>query len=247
MDLESHLADPASKTRYVRTMFDVVAPGYDRFVRAFSFGMDSGWKSALIRETARRLRVRPAILDLACGTGDLGIELGRLTQARFVVGLDLSSQMLAEARSRIRNEPEPFALVACDILATCLADSSVDVVTVGYGLRNTGDPRKALSEIARVLKPGGVLANLDFHRPVSRIWRELFLWYIRHAGRLGGWLWHREPATYGYIAPSIRRYLSIPEFEDALAAAGFEIEWRARPLGGAIAIHVARRRVRITP
>ena len=242
MDLASHLDDPVRKARYVRTMFDVIAPGYDRFVRAFSFGMDRGWKSALIEEAGKRTGLRPKILDLACGTGDLGIALGRLTRAQLVIGVDLSSQMLAEAKVRVRNESAAFALVACDIASTCLADASVDVVTVGYGLRNTGDPRMALAEIARVLKPGGVFANLDFHRPVSRVWRELFLWYIWHAGRLGGWLCHREPVIYGYLAPSIRRYFSVPEFEEALVAAGFEVEWRNKPLGGAIAIHIARRK-----
>ena len=240
MDLATHLDDPSRKTRYVRTMFDIVAPGYDRFTRAFSFGMDRSWKAALIVEAGKRTRQKATILDLACGTGDLGIALGRLTSAQLVVGADLSSNMLAEARTRAGNE-QAFALVACDILFTCLADSSVDVVTVGYGLRNTADPRKALAEIARVLKPGGVLASLDFHRPVSRVWRGLFLWYILHAGRLGGWLWHREPVTYGYIAPSIRRYFSVPEFEEALAEAGFAVEWRAQPLRGAIAIHISRR------
>jgi demethylmenaquinone methyltransferase/2-methoxy-6-polyprenyl-1,4-benzoquinol methylase len=241
MDLTQHLDDKVNKTKYVRTMFDVIAPGYDAFTRLFSFGMDRAWKAALIREASERTVERPRIVDLACGTGDLGIALARLTASPLVLGIDLSSQMLAEAKSRVTKESGIFLLAACDILALCLADASVDVVTIGYGLRNTGDASVALAEIARVLKPGGLLVNLDFHRPVGPLWRELFLWYMWNAGRIAGWLWHRQPATYGYLAPSIRRYFSIPEFEAALVRAGFEVEWRAKRLGGAIGIHIARR------
>ena len=241
MDLTQHLGDKVSKTKYVKTMFDVIAPGYDAFTRIFSFGMDSMWKGTLIREAGKRTPGRPYIVDLACGTCDLGISLGRLAGSPLVLGIDLSGLMLSEAKVRATRESGRFVFAACDILALPLADSSVDVVTLGYGLRNTGDANLALAEVARVLKPRGVLANLDFHRPVGTVWREIFLWYMWNAGRLAGWLWHREPATYGYLAPSIRRYFSVPEFEAALALAGFEVEWRAKRLGGAIGIHVARR------
>jgi len=241
MDLSQHLGDKRTKTKYVRTMFDVIAPGDDLCTRLFSFGMDQSWKAVLIDEAKKRAVTQPLILDLACGTGDLGIALARRSTSPVVLGIDLSLPMLTEARSRVAGEPAVFVLAACDILSLCLPDASVDVISIGYGLRNTGDTTLALAEIARVLKPGGILANLDFNRPVGSVWRELFLWYMWHAGRVAGWLWHREPSTYGYLAPSIRRYLSIPEFEAALARTGFEVEYRARRLGGAIGIHVARR------
>jgi hypothetical protein len=69
----------------------------------------------------------------------------------------------------------------------------------------------------------------------------LFLWYLWHTGRIAGWLWHREPMAYGYLAHSVRRYLTIPEFERALGSAGLAAEWRATRLGGGIGLHVARR------
>lgn len=240
MDLAEYLDDKVNKTKYVRTMFDIIAPGYNAFTRLFSFGMDSEWKAVLVQETSKRAAKQPRVLDLACGTADLGIALTRATAAPLVLCLDLSVQMLGQAKSRLTTEPSVFVLSACDMLALCLADASVDVVTIGYGLRNAGDARLALAEIARVLRLGGILANLDFYRPVGSIWRELFLWYMWHAGRLAGWLWHREPTTYGYLAPSIRRYFSIAEFAGALAFAGFEVEWSARRLGGAIGVHIAR-------
>ena len=241
MDIGAHLDDKARKTKYVRTIFDTIAPGYDKFARVFSFGMDKSWKAILTAEAAKRAVERATIVDLACGTGDFGIELARCTSARFVVGLDLSPQMLSEAKERIAGKGSRLMLAACDMLNLCLNDKSVDVVSIGYGLRNTADVAMALREIARVLRPGGILVNLDFHRPVGAFRRELFLWYMWNAGRLAGWLWHREPVTYGYLAASIRRYLTIPEFEKELACAGFQIEWRTSRLGGAIGMHVARR------
>ena len=241
MDLDVHLGDQVQKTKYVSTMFDIIAPGYDKFTRVFSFGMDKNWKAALVEEAIKRATKRPAILDLACGTGDFGIELARRMAASRAIGLDLSPQMLVEAKKRVEQEQSILNLAACDMLSLCVNDKSVDVVSIGYGLRNTADVVTALREIARVLKPGGILVNLDFHRPVGSVWCELFLWYMEYAGRLAGWLWHREPKTYGYLSGSIRRYLTIPEFEKQLAQTGFTVEWKKSQLGGAIGLHVARR------
>ena len=241
MNLDASLGDLDCKRHYVQAVFRTIAPGYDAFTRLFSFGMDKKWKRLLLAEAEKRTPKHAFILDLACGTGDLGIELARRAGASRAVGLDLSQVMLSHARGRAANETIPFRLAACDMLQLCVPENSVDVVTIGYGLRNTVDVSLALREVARVLKPQGIVAVLDFNRPAGRIWRELFLGYMWHAGRLCGWLWHREPITYGYLAPSIRKYLTIPEFERQLERAGFKIEWLASRLHGAIGIHVARR------
>jgi demethylmenaquinone methyltransferase/2-methoxy-6-polyprenyl-1,4-benzoquinol methylase len=121
------------------------------------------------------------------------------------------------------------------------SEASVDVVTAGYALRNVPDFRKALSEIARVLKPGGRLFTLDFYRPASPIWRRAFLAYLSAAGNAVGWLWHREPVVYGYIAHSVDHFVSIDAFNAALAETGFLVEHVHRKLLGGIAIHHARR------
>lgn len=241
MDIDEHLGDKTLKTKYVATMFDILAPGYDSFTRLFSFGMDRRWKNRLIEEGTRRSIAAPRILDLACGTGDFAAELARSTGAERALGLDLSEQMLTEARRRTSGNGTRIDFAACDMLQLCVRESSVDVVSVGYGIRNTADMAQALREIARVLKPGGLFINLDFYRPARKFWRELFLWYMWNAGRMAGWLWHRQPIVYGYLGPSIRRYVTIPEFESALTIAGFQIKWRASRLGGGIGLHVAMR------
>jgi demethylmenaquinone methyltransferase/2-methoxy-6-polyprenyl-1,4-benzoquinol methylase len=92
-----------------------------------------------------------------------------------------------------------------------------------------------------VLKPGGVLATLDFYRPQSRWWRALFLAYLRAAGNWVGWLWHRQPVVYGYIAASIEHFVSWQRFSTALEAHGLRVEAERTKLLGGIALHVARK------
>ena len=96
-------------------------------------------KPDLVEEAVKRATQRPAILDLACGTGDFGVELARRMGANRALGLDLSPQMLVEARKRVEQEQSVLKLAACDMLSLCVNDKSVDVVSIGYGLRNTAD------------------------------------------------------------------------------------------------------------
>jgi demethylmenaquinone methyltransferase/2-methoxy-6-polyprenyl-1,4-benzoquinol methylase len=121
-----------------------------------------------------------------------------------------------------------------------LPDASVDVVTAGYGVRNTPDARRAVREMARVLRPGGVVVTLDFYRPQFAPWRRLLLAYLAGAGNLVGWWWHREPVVYGYIARSIDHFMSWQAFSRLLRDEGMAPVAVRRFLGGGIAIHVAR-------
>ena len=90
MGMDEYLGDKKRRKHYIRVMFETIAPGYDAFTRWFSFGMDRKWKERLLAEAERRAPKRAFILDLACGTGDLGIEPARRTGASRAVGLDLS-------------------------------------------------------------------------------------------------------------------------------------------------------------
>ncbi len=245
LDPGLHLGDPARKQRYVTTVFDTIAPRYDRFTRWFSFGMDRGWKRQLAGWAAVALADDGVLLDLACGTGDLARAVhggdGPAGGGRTWLGLDPSREMLRIAAVR-RSAHPAFHLIRGDMMAIPLPARSVDVVTVGYGFRNTPEVRGALGEVARVLRPGGWLFDLDFFKPTPRAWRRLYLWYLRRAGRLVGQWWHGEPEAYGYIARSIERWLTPGEFRAALVSAGFAVERCAEKLGGGICLHGARRR-----
>lgn len=249
LDVEAHLADPASKQAFVTPMFDIIAPRYDRFTRLFSFGMDGSWKREAIdavRESARRLRPVQRALDLACGTGDLAVALARLWPGVQVDALDASPRMIDEASRRLqRRDPDVAPVVhpmVGDMMALPQGDASIDVITAGYAVRNVPDARTAVREMARVLRPGGVLVTLDFYRPAFAPWRALFLGYLQIAGDFVGYAWHRDPVVYGYIARSIAHFVSDAAFSDLLHEEGFDVVSVRRYLFGGVARHVARRR-----
>ncbi|HVT38327.1 MAG TPA: ubiquinone/menaquinone biosynthesis methyltransferase [Gemmatimonadaceae bacterium] len=240
LDLARHLADPAIKQRFVTPMFDLVAPRYDEFTRAFSFGMDRRWKRVLVSELASRTAPGARVLDLACGTGDLAFAAAAVVPGARVTGVDASGRMIELARGRARGAPAPV-FVEGDMAHLSLGDSSVDAVTAGYAFRNAPDHRAALAEAGRVLRPGGLLITLDFFRPRSQFWRFLFLSYLRAAGNAAGWWWHREPVAYGYIAPSIDAFVSWQHFSADLMAAGFDVLRVHTWLLSGVCMHIAHR------
>jgi demethylmenaquinone methyltransferase/2-methoxy-6-polyprenyl-1,4-benzoquinol methylase len=239
LDLDRHLADPAMKQRFVTPMFDLIAPRYDAFTRLFSYGMDRQWKRAMLKRVVKLALRDATVLDLACGTGDLAFAVARAMPHSRVTGLDASPQMIALARERKPGVVGAPEFVIGDMAAILRPDNSVDVITAGYGFRNTPDHRVALREAARILRPGGVMVTLDFYRPESALWRTLLLGYLRAAGNAVGWLWHREPVAYGYIAPSIAAFVSYRTFATDLSTAGFEVVYIDVHLFGGVAIHVA--------
>jgi len=256
LDLDEHLANPGIRQRFVTRMFDEIAPKYDRFTRVFSLGMDTAWKRELLADLAERVPRGGAVLDLACGTGDLAVGAARAVAGARVTGLDASPRMIAEAGERLARQRmaaqssgsgapgdvhRRLQFTVGDMMHLPVPDVSIDAVTIGYGLRNVPEPTRAIAEIARVLRPGGRVFVLDFYLPERRVWRVLFLWYLRAAGNLVGWLWHREPVVYGYIAPSIARYVTADELARMLARAGLVVERDRRKLFGGIALHTARR------
>lgn len=243
LEVSEHLGDPAKKQRYVTRLFDIAAPSYDRFTSTFSLGMDARWKRELLALAAARTPPGAVVLDLASGTGDLALAAARFASGPRVLGVDISRRMVAVAETRRRAADGPGARFAAgDLLSLAVPDRSVDVVTVGYGLRNTPGYQRGLNEIARVLKPGGWLLCLDFYRPASRLWRTLFFAYLTWCGNLLGWLWHAEPAVYGYVVRSVAQYLSWREFSAALEQRGFAVQDARPKLRGGICIHVARLR-----
>jgi ubiquinone/menaquinone biosynthesis methyltransferase len=228
-------------------LFDTIAPRYDRFTRWFSFGMDARWKRALARRARAGLPRGGRILDLACGTGDLAAcclhDHGEVTQvSELALGLDVSRDMLAIAARRLSAGDRRAVLINGDMMSLPVASSSIDLVMVGYGMRNVPVLAEALAEIRRVLKPAGWLFTLDFFRPGGRAWRAAFERYLRIAGRVYGWWWHGEPDAYGYIAASLERWLDRQAYEDRLQESGFRVGWRRCRLGGGICLHGATKR-----
>ncbi len=246
LDVEAYLADPSRKQAFVTPMFDIIAPRYDAFTRLFSLGMDAGWKRRAIDAAIAVVPKAHAVLDLASGTGDVAVELARALPTARVTALDASPRMIEMAHERLRGVDADVSArvtpVVGDMMALPQDRASCDVVSASYGVRNVPDPTQCVREMARVLRRGGALVTLDFYRPGFAPWRALFLWYLSVAGNAVGWLWHRDPIVYGYIARSIRDFMTADEFSALLQREGFEVVSVKRYLFGGIAQHVAVRR-----
>src|SRR5262249_39325552 len=147
---------------------------------------------------------------------------------------------LAEEARRVRKVANLEFRVG-DLMATEVADQSVDAVTVSYGLRNCPDVRRGLGEIHRMLRPGGCLASLDFVR-LGDPWQEfLFENGLLLGCNVLGWLWHREPAAYGYLAKSIKYFVTNKEFKQTLRRTGFQVVVERPKLAGALYLHLAEK------
>lgn len=209
--------DAERKRSFNRKLFDVVALRYDVVTRLLSFGWDQRWKLRMIRRIGRRNPSR--IVDLATGTGDIARRLAAAYPGAEVVGVDLSEEMLSRARRLTRRAfsgAGGIRFIPGDMNRLPFADSSVDLVTGGYALRNAPDLDRALSEVRRVLRPGGRFAFLDFsHNGFPR------LWLVGFWGRLWGLLLNGNPATYGYIAESLGAYPPPEELLIRFRKAGF--------------------------
>lgn len=242
LDVHEHLRDGTRKQNYVNTVFEIVASSYDRFTRLSSLGLDMAWKREVLGLVKARLRPGHQVLDLATGTGDLAFALAAAVRSVKVIGLDIAQNMIrrAEQTRRQRQIPNVEFRIG-DMMSLPLAPASMDAVTVSYGLRNCPDLRLALREIYRVLKPGGVIASLDFVRPQSALWERAFLTALLASCNFFGWLWHREPAVYAYLPHSIVHFISIRELSRALADSGFEVLAERPRLNGMVAIHLARK------
>ncbi|MEO6444668.1 MAG: ubiquinone/menaquinone biosynthesis methyltransferase [Gemmatimonadaceae bacterium] len=237
LDLESHLTDPARKQAFVTPMFEHIAPRYDDFTRLFSFGMDARWKAELMAWFERSMPLRGEVLDVACGTGDLAFAAAHARPEARVRGVDTATGMVQRARQRVpAADLQRVTFEVGDLTQLPFPDGSVDAVLAGYALRNVPDHAQALRELRRVLRPGGHLYTLDFHRPRNALWRELFLAYLQLSGGLVGWWWHRAPVVYSYIAHSIRHFVTADEFQRTLRMNGFTLRQESRYLGGGIAL-----------
>ena len=162
------------KKEQVREMFDRIAPAYDRLNHTLSFQIDKLWRRHVVR-IVRRMQPR-RILDVATGTGDLALAMARRMRGVQVLGVDLSENMLAEARRKATacGLDERVVLSLGDAERLEVADASVDVVTVAFGVRNFGDLGAGLREIVRVLKPGGKVVILEFSTPRNPLFRRVY-------------------------------------------------------------------------
>jgi demethylmenaquinone methyltransferase/2-methoxy-6-polyprenyl-1,4-benzoquinol methylase len=233
------VAEVSARTRHARELFAPLGPTYDRYARLLSFGQDPRWRSFLVsRVPGDALRV----LDVASGTAAVAIELARSAPARHVVGIDQSLEMLAAGRARVSAAGLGDRIELREGRAETLpfADAEFDALTFTYLLRYVDDPASTLRELARVVRPGGTVAMVEFGVPRG-LWRPLWDLYVGvglpAAGAVVSPAW-KEVGSF--LGPSIRGFYElypVPRLLELWHDAGIR-EPRARPLslGGGIVV-----------
>ena len=225
----------SERNQAARELFAPLGPTYDRWSRLLSLGQDPRWRRFLVSRIDAG--ANDEVLDVATGTAAVAIELVRRHGCR-VVGLDQSAAMLASARGRIEAAglADRIQLVEGSAEKLPFPDRSFDALTFTYLLRYVEDPAATLAELARVVRPGGVIAGLEFGLPRG-VWRPLWELYVRVglpvAGRVISPGWH-EVGTF--LGPSIRELharLPIGEQVELWRAAGVDdVQARRLSLGG---------------
>jgi len=216
-------------------MFGRIAPAYDLLNRTLSLGLDISWRKALVRSAAP-----PAggiVLDLAAGTLDVAAMLHAQTPRLTVLAADISLPMLSKGRSKIKGG-NIFPMGA-DGRSLPLPDSSVDSVTIAFGLRNIRPREEAYAEIRRVLTPQGKLCILEFGSGGQPILGGMYNLYLSRILPLLGRLISRDPQAYTYLAQTIQAFPTAPDLEEELRQAGFS-QVKGRSLtAGIVWLHTA--------
>lgn len=231
-------ANEIAHANAVRDMFSGIARRYDLLNHLLSANIDKRWR----RLVANRLRDvldngNALVLDIACGTGDLSIELQSKAKAR-VTGTDFCRPMLAIAKTKTAETDLKIPYIEGDALALSFADETFDAVTIAFGLRNLANFQNGLAEFHRILKRGGRLAVLEFSSPVVPGFRQLFNFYFSSVlPRIGGAV-SGSRGAYEYLPDSVSKFPDQKGLVEMMSSVGFtSIEYK-NLTGGIAALHL---------
>ena len=226
------------KQKHVRGVFDSVADNYDIMNDVMSLGIHRIWKRFTVDISG--VRAGEQVLDLAGGTGDLGLQLARKVGPKGMLVLsDINAAMLGHGRERMIDKGQignvRFAQANAEVLP--FADNSFDCITIGFGLRNVTDKDKALASMYRVLKPGGRLLVLEFSKPtvpgLDKLYDEYSFRFLPMMGRIVA----NDEESYRYLAESIRMHPDQDTLKGMMETAGFDRCQYYNLTGGIVALH----------
>jgi demethylmenaquinone methyltransferase/2-methoxy-6-polyprenyl-1,4-benzoquinol methylase len=235
-----------SDNAFAIELFSGLPRRYDLLAEVLSFGQNDRWRRALVSHLAPH---QPrTVLDVATGTAGVAIALAAATEAR-ITGVDISEEMLGRGRERVRtaNLSNRIELEAAGAEALPYPSESFDAVSFTYLLRYVADPAATLGELARVIRPGGHMASLDFYAPPNAVWRAAWWAYTRTLLPAGGLLFGGKPwwNVGRFLGPNIEahyRVWPLARIVDAWKAAGIvDVGCRVMSVGGGLVMWGTKR------
>lgn len=208
------------KKKQVETMFDNISSNYDGLNRVISFGIDQSWRKKVIKIVTDSQA--KSVIDIATGTGDLAIALAE-KNIKKVVGIDISNGMLDVGRQKIKtqNLSDKIEMVQADSENLPYDDNSFDAATVAFGVRNFENLDKGLSEIYRILKPGGVFVILETSNPTKFPFKQGYFIYTKYILPVIGKLFSEDKSAYQYLSESASVFPFGEAFNNILKKNGF--------------------------
>lgn len=220
-----------SKKEQVTAMFDTISGNYDGLNRVISFGVDIQWRKKVVQLVKKTGAKR--LLDIATGTGDLAIALSK-TNATEIIGLDISQGMLDVGKKKISNKnlDHLITMVKGDSEQLPYMDHHFDGVTVAFGVRNFEHLEKGLSEIYRVLAPGGTLTILETSIPTKPPYKQGYKFYCSYILPKIGRIFSKDQSAYAYLSESAATFPYGEAFNNILKKIGFNnVEDRPQTFG----------------
>jgi demethylmenaquinone methyltransferase/2-methoxy-6-polyprenyl-1,4-benzoquinol methylase len=219
--IKPNQSSDTGKKEQVEQMFDSIAPKYDFLNHFLSMGIDKGWRKKAIASIAT---IQPkVILDVATGTADLAIAAIKLNPEK-IIGIDISQQMLNMGIDKVKqmNKQHLISLTKGDSEQLPFEDNKFDAITVAFGVRNFENLHKGLSEMQRVLKPGGIIAILEFSKPRHFPYKQVYNFYFSNIlPFLGRWM-SKSANAYAYLPESVKHFPDGKDFIEKMEAAGFK-------------------------
>ncbi|MBE3585762.1 MAG: demethylmenaquinone methyltransferase [Thermoanaerobacter sp.] len=235
-----HIPPPyRSKEEYVHAIFSSIASRYDWLNTALSFNRDKYWRRFAAAQTG--LQPGGCGLDVCCGTGMLTIELARLAgPGGRVIGLDFCEKMLLKGRENISKTPYSgqIQFVQGNAVDLPFPDNTFDCATIGFALRNVPDIRKTISEMARVVRPGGKVVSLELSKPSLPVFKQLYYFYFNRLVPLLGRLGVGFDGPYSYLPNSLKDFPHQEEIKELFRETGLADARYYELTGGIVAVHV---------
>lgn len=206
----------------IAAMFDRISPKYDALNHLLSLNIDKVWRRKAAKAASRN---HPkTILDLATGTADLALLLAKRNPESHVIGMDISEKMLDVGKAKVakQKKEDQIELRMGDAANLPFENDTFDAITVAFGVRNFEDLDKGLSEISRVLKPGGQAVILEFSMPEKFPVKQLYRFYFKRILPIIGKRVSKDPHAYDYLPASVERFPKPDAFMHLLAEKGLE-------------------------